>query len=247
MKLNKAWSLILTAAVAGTAHAGLSSYSQNFESLNAASPTALSGDGWKIFANVFNPSGGYLYGYGVFPAPNGGAGFSAIAGGEGGANQGSQYINTYSDYNNGDHANGNRIEANIFQEQVIGSADLAQTYTFKFDYKASSMFGPNGSTTTGAFIKVLNPFNGYSLEAFPLLNTTTASGSVWSENNTLSININNNWNGYILQFGFINNATQYQGSGMYYDNISFGAVPEPSGILAMGLGAFALLRKRSRR
>ena len=35
---------------------------------------ALSGDGWKIFGNVFNPNGSYAGGYGVYDAPNGGAG-----------------------------------------------------------------------------------------------------------------------------------------------------------------------------
>lgn len=236
--------IVVGSAIAATSMAGLSSYNQNFEGLSMSSPSALSGDGWKIFANVFTPSGGYLYGYGVFGAPNGGPGFSSIATGEGGINQASQYINTYSDYNNGDHANGNRIEANIFQEQTISAADLGATYTFEFDYKASSQFGPTGTATTGAFIKVLDPSNGYAQVAFPNTVTTSASGTTWIENSAINITIGSGWAGHILQFGFINNSTNYQGTGMYYDNISFGVVPEPTGLLALGLGALALGRKR---
>ncbi len=59
-------------------------YAQNFESLNAADPAALANDGWLVYGNVFNPGGGYLYGYGAFPAPNGTGAFCAIAVGEGG-------------------------------------------------------------------------------------------------------------------------------------------------------------------
>ncbi|MBL8049374.1 MAG: hypothetical protein JNJ45_11905 [Chthonomonas sp.] len=221
LKTTRSLVLLFGAALATGASANLSNYTQNFDSLNAASPSALSDDGWKVFGNVFNPSGGYLYGYGTFPAPNGTAGFCSIAGGEGGPNQGSQYINCYSDYNNGDHANGNRIEANVFQEQIVGVGDLGKTYRFTFDYKASFTSGPSGSTVTQAFIKVLNPNNGYSLDFFPTITTTSASNVNWSEGNFIDVPIQSSWTGNILQFGFLSNATSYQGTGVYYDNISF--------------------------
>ena len=87
---------------ATSASAQLSTYSQDFEGLGIADPAALAGDNWDIFANVFDAGFGYLYGYGVFDAPNGGAGFSAIGTGDGGPAQGAQYFNAYSDYGNGD-------------------------------------------------------------------------------------------------------------------------------------------------
>lgn len=236
--------LAFGAALASSAMADLTNYSQNFESLNASDPGALATDGWKVFANVFDSVGGYLYGYGTFPAPNGGGGFSAIASGEGGPNQGQQYLNAYSDYNNGDHALGRIIEANVFQEQLVGAADLGKTYSFSFDYKASSQFGPAGATRTYAFVKVLNPNNGYSLEAFPRIETTAASTSTWSEGNQISITIDNSWTGNILQFGFMSTASNYEPSGVFYDNVSFAAVPEPASMIVLGAGALAFLRKR---
>jgi len=238
--------LALGATLASSAMADLTSYSQNFESLGASDPGALAADGWKVFANVFNSGGGFLYNYGPFQAPNGGPGFSSIASGEAGANQGQQYLNAYSDYNNGDHGAGRIIEANLFQEQVVGAADLGKTYSFSFDYKASSQYGPAGATRTYAFIKVLNPNNGYSLDAFPRIETTLASPSAWSEGNQINVTIDNSWTGNILQFGFMSTASNYEPSGVYYDNINFAAVPEPASMLILAGGLAALARRRKK-
>ena len=239
--------LALVSALATSAMANLTSYSQNFEGLGIGDPAALASDGWKVFANVWDPTHTtYLYGYGTFHAPNGGGGFSAIATGEQGATQGAQYLNVYSDYNNGDHGVGNIIEANVFQEQTVGAADLGKTFNFTFDDKASSLFGPDGATTTAAFIKVLDPTAGYSTVAYVPLDTTLASRTTWSNGNTLGITIGNGWAGDILQFGFVSNATHYQNSGVYYDNISFAAVPEPATLLILGAGVAAFARKRRR-
>ena len=69
--------LVIAAPVVG--RAAISPYSQNFETLVKTSATALSADGWVVFGNVFSPDHStYLYGYGTFPAPNGGNGFCAI-------------------------------------------------------------------------------------------------------------------------------------------------------------------------
>ena len=93
------------------------------------------------------------YGYGVFPAPNDGAAFSAIAIGEGGATQGNQQLSIFSDYNNTDHANGAYIEANVFQEQWVESGDVTETWTFEFDAKRGNI---ELASIANAFITVAN-------------------------------------------------------------------------------------------
>jgi hypothetical protein len=244
---------LATLAWLAPAPADLASYNQNFESLNMSSSSALADNGWLVFGNVFTPAGGYLYGYGVFPAPNPGGGFSSIATGEGGANQGSQYINIYSDYNNAnEHTNGNLVEANVFQEQTIGAADVGLTYNFRFDHKASSTAGPAGAnTSTLAFIKVLDPNAGFATVYFGTFNTTTASTTNWSEGNQLSVTISNAWVGgaqpHRLQFGFQATSTNFNPTGVFYDNLSFSAIPEPGscGLLLAGLTA-VLARRRNR-
>lgn len=232
-----------------SAMADLAPYSQDFEGLVAGDAGALSANGWLIFGNVFHGvTNAYLYGYGPFGAPNHAAAFSQIATGEQGPNQGQQYLNVFSDYNNGDHGNGHRIESNVFQEQVVGAVDLGQIASFNFDYKASSTAGPGGSTTALAFIKVLDPGAGYSLVGFETLDTTAASTSTWSEGNLLDITIDSAWTGHILQFGFLSNATLFEPSGVYYDNVSFSTapVPEPA-TMALIAGAAGLMMRRRRK
>lgn len=198
--------------------AQLASYTQDFESLVQADPAALSNDGWLVFGNVFDATHtNYLYGYGPFPAPNPGGGFSALVGGQGGAGQGAQQLSIYSDYNNGDHANGNQIESNVYREQTIGAGDVGHTVLFRFDAKHGEWSGV--STTTAAFLKTLNPAAGYATTNFVPIDMTSVPQS-W---NTYSIGlmIDPSLVGQLLQFGFMNTATSYQPSGMFYDNINF--------------------------
>ena len=82
---------------------------------------------------------------------NGGSGFSAVETGSQGSGQGLQYLNAYNDYNNGDHANGFRIDALVYQEQSIGQADVGKTYKMSFDYlKNPTVTNGDGATTTSA-------------------------------------------------------------------------------------------------
>lgn len=222
----------LAATMTAAAFADLTPYSQNFEVLTMSDPAALTNDGWLVFGNVFEANGNYVYGYGPFGAPNNGQAFCAIATGEAGAPQGQQYLNVFSDYNNGDHGIGRKIESNVFQERVVGAADLGKTYKFEFDYKASSQFGPGGQTTAAAFIKVLNPNAGYALVAFPTVVTTAASTTNWASS-SITITIDNAWTGHIFQIGFMNTATQYQPSGVYYDNIVFNQLAAVSGTVTL--------------
>lgn len=194
----------------------LSDYRQDFEGLAQGNGDSLANDGWLAFANVFTPTGGYLYGYGPFPAPNGGPAFSGIDVGQGGVEQGLQQLVVYSDYNNGDHANGNLIEANVFQEQMVGATDAGNTWLFEFQAKRGNI---DGNTTATAFIKTLDPNNGWALTNLITVDMTDVS-DVW-RSHLISIYIEPGLAGQILQFGFLNVATYYEASGIFYDNVSF--------------------------
>lgn len=208
--------------------AQLSAYTQNFESLVQADPAALSNDGWVVFGNVFDPTHTvYYYGYGPFPAPNPGGGFSALVSGQGGPSQGNQQLSVYSDYNNGDHGNGNLVESNVYHEQTIGAADVGQIAVFQFDAKHGAWSG--GSATTAAFIKTLNPAAGYATTHLVTVDLTGAPES-WGTY-SIMLPIDASLVGQLFQFGFVNTATHYDSSGMFYDNINFsptGVVPAPS-------------------
>ncbi len=218
----------------------LSSYDENFEGLNQADGAALANAGWLAFGNVFDSGGGYLYGYGVFGAPNGTPGFSSVAAGEGGPDQGGQQLVVYSDYNNGDHGNGNLVEANVFQEQFVDAGDVGSTWTFQFDAKGGDLVAPSSSV---AFIKTLDPNAGFATTNFITFDTTDLADT-WNTF-SLSIMIDASLTGQILQFGFAATATNFNASGNFYDNVSFTAVPVPGAVVLM-LSALGLLGARRR-
>lgn len=221
MKLRVITSLaaVLMFAAPAASRADLSTYSQNFESLVFADPAALSADGWLVYGNVFTPALVRLYGYGPFPAPNGGSAFCSIDAGQGGVPQGAQQLSVYSDYNNTDHANGNLVESNVYREQVVGVANVGETWVFAFDAKLGNLVAP---TTAVAFIKTLSPPT-YALTNFLTVNTT-AIPATWS-NYSISIVIDAGLVGQILQIGFASTATNYVSSGVFYDNISWAVQP----------------------
>lgn len=199
-----------------TSHATLSPYTQDFEGLVQAAPNALSADGWLIFANVFSPDHSvYYYGYGVFPAPNNTGGFCGV---DLTADPGhaAQDMVVYSDYNNADHGVGNQIEANVFQERTLDATDVGNVWTFRFDAKLGNLAPP---TTALAFIKTLNPAAGYAMTNF-ITENMTATPATWNTY-SISITIDPSLVGQILQFGFSNTCSNYVGSGVFYDNLSF--------------------------
>jgi beta-glucanase (GH16 family) len=198
-------------------------YSTDFE---AADPLATEiGDGWTTFVNVFDSGGGYLYGYGAFPTPNGTGFIAAIAENlEGDAEQGLQYLNFFSDYNNGDHAAGNLINPATFQERTIGADDGA-TYRFTFQAKAPASDGITPPSTAKAFIKTLDPATGFATTSEATVDLSEVSNTEWVSYEVLLLVDAGELEGQLLQFGFDNTSTLYEDSGIYFDNISFGLAP----------------------
>jgi len=234
---------------AGTCNAGVCEpnaevvYEQDFEGLDQASGTALGtapgGAGFLVFGNEFLPDGTPIQGYGPFPAPNGTPGFCSIALDQGGPEQGAQQLVIYSDYNNGANQEaGNLVEANTFQEpfsnpdSLITAADLG-TYTFSFDAKrgdindpnlprcdpASADYTPNPpcDSTAVAFIKTLDPSAGFATTNNITLNTT-ALPVEWNRY-SIQIVVDAALIGQVMQFGFAATATNFEPSGVFYDNI----------------------------
>jgi hypothetical protein len=180
----------------------------------------LADDGWFVFANVFGP--GWYYNYGPFPAPNSGAAFSAVETGQGGPAQGLQQLSVFSDYNNGNHYDGTGavIESNVFQEQLITAADIGTMWRFKFDARRANIAG---ESTAAAFFKTIIVQPCCSLSNYIPLDTTNVPDT-W-DTYSISIYIDPSLEGQLLQFGFLNNASNGEDSGIFYDNIGFGLAP----------------------
>ena len=213
-------SILVIAGLVGllpAAGRALTPYSQDFESLNQASATALANDGWLVYGNVFAPDGvTYLYGYGPYPAPNDGYAFCQIVLGEGGVEQGAQQLVAFSDYENLDHAKGYIIEANVYREQAVTADAVGQTWVFDFQAKLGNL---EGGSTAAAFIKTINPSAGYVMTNFISADMTNTPAT-WM-GYSLSITIDTSLVGQLLQIGFLNKASYYEGSGIFYDNLSF--------------------------
>ena len=214
------------------ASSALTTYFQDFEGLLQPDPGALAGDGWLVFGNVSTPEGTYLYGYGPYPAPNHSLAFSQIDVGQGGPEQGLQQLVVFSDYENADHGNGNIVESNVFQEQTVEAGDVGMTWLFRFNAKMGNL---EGGSTAAAFIKTLDPSAGYALTNYLTVDMTSIPDT-W-QGYLLYITIDESLVDQILQFGFMNTATLYEGSGIFYDNVDFGEhiVGVPDGLVGAGV------------
>ena len=224
MRLRVGTILVAAILLAPTASwADLAPYNQDFEGLAPTdgdpgvfnpSDLALIDDGWQVFGNVFCPNYVcYVGGYGPYGAPNGGFGgfaFSLVGEGQGGPEQGDRQLVVFSDYNNFNHSWA-LIESNVYQQQVIGADDVGKTWIFEFDAKRGDIQPP---TTAAAFIKILNP--GFIYIPLDMTNLSETWGSY-----SIPLYIPAEWEGRILQFGFLNATSYYAPSGNVYDNIGF--------------------------
>lgn len=231
-------------SLAPLANAALSAYSSDFE----GSTGDFNADGWLNF--VSNPGGNY-----GFPLDGGQTQGTTVASGEGGAAQGNDHFNVFSNYDDGSHGTGGLVEYNVFQQQTTSLSDVGSSWTFSFDAKAPAggpAIDPGSSASAGAFIKGFGPGFGFF---FPIYNedTTTLSDSTWTTfSHTLTLNSVNpgDWDNWIIQFGFVNTATNFDDSGVLYDNVSFSqvsAVPVPAAAWLFGsalLGLVAVRRKK---
>jgi hypothetical protein len=243
--------------LAQSSYAAITSYSQDFESLDASNEFELGtfgGEGFEVFANIwFGGVGTQLrYSYGPFTAPNGYNGFSDIAGGEGGVEQGSQYLNIYSDYDNTDHGNGLDIDTNVFQQFTIDAVDIGSTWTFSGQYKAPSTNGiatPLSNATAYVYMQTLDPSDGFIRTNYLRVDTTIASDSEWMDFSLEMALTDEQLTGQLFQFGFNTVATGFEASGVYYDNLNFSsaAVPVPAAAWLFGsalIGLVGVSRKR---
>jgi hypothetical protein len=201
-------------------------YAQNFESLVQADTAALGDAGFQVFGNVYLPGADTPFAfYGPFSAPNNPAdpAFSLIAAGEGGAEQGAQQLVIISDYRNATEMSaGNFVEALTFQERTIEAGDVGNTWTFSFQAKLGDI---GDASTAYAFVKTLTPppaSNQTNLVQF----FTTSIPATWG-NYEISLDIVQALEGQTFQFGFAATATNFEPSGVFYDNMLLTSSPTP--------------------
>ncbi len=209
---------LVTLCLAPASSQAITPYTQDFEGLVQSDPLALELDGWKVYGNVFDALGAYLYGYGAFVAPNNGSAFCQIDMNQGGIEQGFQQLSVFSDYENADHANGNIIEANVFQEMPITANDVGKTWKFSFDAKRGNIAG---ASEAFAYIKTIDPNNGFATTnyIFVDLTATPIEWAGYSLSLAIDVGLIEGAQPQFFQIGFSNTATLYEASANFYDNV----------------------------
>jgi hypothetical protein len=214
-RLTAILAAVCLCVAAASSRAALAPYTQNFETLVKTNPSALGNDGWLVYGNVYDPPSTLLYGYGPFPAPNGSGAFCAIDANQGGPLQGTQQLSVYSDYNNtGAHGAGQLVESIVYREQPISAGDVGTTWTFQFDAKLGNLASPS---TANAFIKTIDPSANYATTNL-IARDMTAIPTTWMTY-AVSITVTPALVGQLMQFGFASVATNFNASGVFYDNI----------------------------
>jgi hypothetical protein len=204
--------------------AQLASYTQDFEFLNPADDTALGNDGWLVFGNVYDlPVDTLLFGYGPFAAPNvpSNPAFCNMVELEGGVDQGIYQIQVLSDYNccspPPGHSTGDLVQSNVFHEQTIGAENIGQTWRFFFESKRGNIAG---ASTAAAFIKTIDPSDNFNATN-EIYEDQTATPLTWT-GYEITITLDDPaLEGQLLQFGFLCEATLFEPSAIFYDNVLF--------------------------
>jgi beta-glucanase (GH16 family) len=194
-------------------------FSTDFESSDPAAGAL--GDNWMSFGTAFDADGNFAYNYGApFGTPNNGGGFAAIVGGNGGDAQGAQQVSLFSDYNNQDHGNGFTIDVVTFQEFEVTDTDTG-TYRLTFDVRAPDEFAIAPPSTASAFIQTLDPNSGFITTANVNIDLSGITSTDWTTM-TLELDIDGTaQTGQLLQFGFSNQATNFDPTALLFDNIDF--------------------------
>jgi len=152
---------------------------------------------------------------------------SAIATGEAGPEQGEKYMNVFSNYS--EDQNSVCLETNVYREYIIND-DFEGGFSFVFDSKRPSENGVASPSGARAFIKKLDPNDSFRTVEYEWIDMTDISNSEWS---TFELNTTvdaASEQGYFFQFGYSNLTTDYNPSGVYYDNVTItgGVAPEPT-------------------
>jgi len=226
--------LVVSAAIAfaPSGSAALTAYSQNFEGMTPnqgfSDPGAvppfvndLDADGWRPYGFVWETSpyagpANLVYGYGPYPAANGAPGSSQGVDntGQGGPDQGNVVLAKYSDYNNASQAT-SYVQVNTYQVQTITAGDVGSLWRFTYDAKIGNL---EADSNASAYIQTIAPITFFQTAI--VSNDSTNLPDTWGTY-TLDLFITPFLEGNSLLFGFSATSTNYNGSAVFYDNLSF--------------------------
>ena len=200
-------------------------FSSDFECNDAAGEEI--GEGWLTYINVFEADGTYSTGYFVGATPNSDQ-IANLTRGQGGAAQGRQQLNVFSNYNSDaggvlQHDVGQLVETNVYKEYRL-TPESVGTYVFTFDARLPDEGALAAPSTAIAFLKVLNPNDNFAPFGDPAESDASTLTTEW-ETRSVTLTVTEEMDGMILQFGFTNVASNYDPSGVLFDNLDVSIQP----------------------
>ena len=105
------------------------------------------------------------------------------------------------------------VQVNIFKEQTIAAEEVGKTIAFSFDAKRANI---GGSSTANAFIKTIV---GWQRDQQRDARHDEPSGHARMDSFTITLEIVPELAGEILQVGFQTEASNFEPSANYYDNV----------------------------
>ena len=171
----------------------------------------VSKDAWLAVVNYYSDTTCETYESTPYSFPAGDAGpqVSALVDADG-----SQKLNFFSNYDDAQQQT-TCIETIILQEHTITDSDIGR-YVFSFDTSLPTDPAQQGGDNTNAFVKLnFAPIAGTPVSPIP------------AGRKTVVVDITADMVGGLLQWGFANTSFDYQPTGIYYDNVRFGAPVVP--------------------
>lgn len=226
-------------------------YSENFESPLLADMAPNTDIGNYKIGNIVNGGAGWFPG--TFGAPaNYNTGYSAIVSGEGDVAQGAQQLSIFTDANGwSPFTGGPGVTIQTFVSNDLGliTGDMVgNTYSFSFDGKLGNIVDSTMGAQAEVFVKVLKSSDFSYIElANNKFDSDTLLTTAWS-GGSINLLVDAGMVGETLQIGFNTTATDWDASGVFYDNLEFApAVPVPAAVWLFGSGLLGLVGVARRR
>ena len=115
------------------------------------------------------------------------------------------------------HEAGQLVEVNVYKEYRL-TPENAGTYVFTFDARLPDEGALAAPATAKAFLKVLDPNNDFQPFGDPAESDASTLTTDW-ETRSVELTVTEEMDGMILQFGFTNVASNYDPTGVLYDNV----------------------------
>ena len=199
-------------------------YEQDFEALDPGDPDALASDGWLYFGNVFDGTGAFKFDFGPFPAPTTTGQISAIATDQGGPDQGANQLVVFSNYDCCDPTEPRPLQRDRpgRDHRLPGDqSDPRQRYWPDVHVRVRRQTRQHRRLDDRTSVHPdAGPDAGFATTNNVVLDTTNLPASWATYSITLDLS-DSALVGQILQFGFSTVASNFEGAGNFYDNISF--------------------------